>query len=343
MIERRGIERAAAVMLLAAAIAGLAARPAAAASVYLNELKIKGVERVELYNADTAAVDVSGWSLAGQGSYILPPATSIPAGGYIVIEDPGSILPDAGGIAELIDSSGETQDAVGYGQGGSAPLPPEFGAASGGQTLAADPSLARAPDASLGAPPPPDPLTDGLVWTLDLTPTFGAMNDAPQPQPGSSLRLNELNPGLVSGPEGFELFNPAPFPVNMAGWLACNGQTFEPVNGFVPPGGFLVHATPPAFQLEALGLLYFFNAAGVRVDQLGFWNAPQLVGCDCYGQIPDGGAPPIGFDYYTSGGDARFFALRCTPGMPNQTLPACPPTSVGGHPSGWGRMRALFR
>ncbi|MDA7680206.1 lamin tail domain-containing protein [bacterium] len=42
-------------------------------------------EYLEILNRSTAAIDLSGWRLNGEVSYVLPPETVLPAGGYLVI------------------------------------------------------------------------------------------------------------------------------------------------------------------------------------------------------------------------------------------------------------------
>ena len=43
------------------------------------------MEFVELYNADTTAIDLSGWYFSGGTSYQFPPGAMLPAGGYIIV------------------------------------------------------------------------------------------------------------------------------------------------------------------------------------------------------------------------------------------------------------------
>lgn len=174
------------------------------AGVYINEVSLQPVgssQTVELYNSGPGGIDVGGWEIRGsKGAYIIPAPEPIPAGGYVVLSV-GNICSERGGVMALIDlvaSNSPAADAVNYGQRGSAPLPP------------AGTSLARAPDASAGPPPAPDPAGDGLVWTIDLTPTFGGINDAPTPNPGSSAALNELDPRPIGGGDSVELYNPTP-------------------------------------------------------------------------------------------------------------------------------------
>jgi len=56
---------------------------------YDPDVKTELVEFVELYNAGTADVDISGWYFSNGISFLFPDGTILPAGGYIVVaEDP---------------------------------------------------------------------------------------------------------------------------------------------------------------------------------------------------------------------------------------------------------------
>lgn len=308
-------------------------------AVYLNELNVKGIENVELYNAGPDTATIGGWEIEETGTFTVPVGTQIAPGAYFVIADLGGILDDIGGQATLLDLLNAVQDGVSYGQVGSAPLPP-LG------TILATPgpvpvSLARAPDASAGAPPPPDPLLDGLVWTLDFSPTFGAINDAPQPRLGEPIVLNEIDPKPEDGNDTVELFNLTPIPIPINEWFLTNGEHRIFLAGVVPASGFLAVATDPGFDLEVDGLLYLFDSVGVRVDQLGFWNAPPLGGEECYARCPDGAGPNLGFDWATTGGGVTFFTLPCTPGATNSPGEECLPTPTV-H-VGWGQLKSLYR
>jgi hypothetical protein len=52
---------------------------------YDPDVKTELVEFVELYNADSVAIDLSGWYFSGGMSYQFPPGTMLPAGGYIIV------------------------------------------------------------------------------------------------------------------------------------------------------------------------------------------------------------------------------------------------------------------
>ena len=67
-----------------AAMVGLFFTAAPRAEVFLNEITIKGAERVELYNSGAGPVDVNGWTIQGSGSWVVVGAPLIPAEGYVV-------------------------------------------------------------------------------------------------------------------------------------------------------------------------------------------------------------------------------------------------------------------
>lgn len=97
-------------------------------------------EFIELHNPTNAAVNVGNWRFANGVQFVIPPGTSIPAGGYLVIaEDPlvlGALygitalgpwtggLSSAGEEIELRDAGGITVDRVRYGVTASWPVPP---------------------------------------------------------------------------------------------------------------------------------------------------------------------------------------------------------------------------
>jgi Lamin Tail Domain/CotH kinase protein len=90
---------------------------------------------IELYNKGTAAVDLSGWKFTGEADYTFPPATAIPAGGYLVVAwDPAAFatlhpsatalgpwsgnLSGRGGAILLRDANDNIADEVRYLDGG---------------------------------------------------------------------------------------------------------------------------------------------------------------------------------------------------------------------------------
>ena len=75
--------------------------------IRLNEIladSVSAPDQVELYNAGSAPVDLSGWSLtdssSSPGKFVLPPGSTIAAGGYLVLTPPATAL--------QFDKDGET-------------------------------------------------------------------------------------------------------------------------------------------------------------------------------------------------------------------------------------------
>ena len=98
------------------------------AQVLINEILYDpepvtaGIEFIELHNAGAGAADVGGWRFTQGVEYTLPPGTSIPAGGFLVVAQNPSAMTAEFGIAALgpwvgkLSNDGETimlRDAVG--------------------------------------------------------------------------------------------------------------------------------------------------------------------------------------------------------------------------------------
>lgn len=61
-----------------------------------------GLEFIELHNTTAAAVDVSGWALTSGVPYTIPPATTIAAGGFLVIASNPALVQGAYGITGVL-------------------------------------------------------------------------------------------------------------------------------------------------------------------------------------------------------------------------------------------------
>ena len=85
-------------------------------TVFINELVNRsappGVDWVELFNPNPAAVDVSGWFLTDDGGlptkYRIPAGTTIPALAYLVISETAFNAPPGSALAFSFDSAGDS-------------------------------------------------------------------------------------------------------------------------------------------------------------------------------------------------------------------------------------------
>jgi hypothetical protein len=97
---------------------------------YDPPVKTELTEFIELHNSGSTAVDVSGWSFTSGVEYTIPPGTSIPPGGYLVVaENPGAfqakfgktalgpfigLLANDGETITLRNAQGQVEDEVDY-------------------------------------------------------------------------------------------------------------------------------------------------------------------------------------------------------------------------------------
>ncbi|MCA9730191.1 MAG: hypothetical protein KC729_21080 [Candidatus Eisenbacteria bacterium] len=322
-----------AILLTGLAFALGALSRSAEGAVYLNEVVVRGTERVEIYNSGPDPVLLDGWTIQETGSFPIPDGILLGVGEYRVFNDLGGIMNDIGGDLDLIDDLKGRADAVQYGDQGGAPLPHDV----------ATVSLCRAPDAA--ALPPLDPTEDADYWTLDLSSTFGFENDVPPPTLGVSLVINELDPngggGFLAG-DNVEVYNPTGSTVITGGWFMAfgNGSTAPVTFSLVIPLEVASMKLPADIDLAETKLAYLFNDLGERVDQLG-WNGPLASRGDltCIGRCPNGAGPNDGYDAGTSGGGETLFELECSIGVVNPD--ECGPTPT--RSASWGEVKALHR
>ena len=230
-------------------------------------------EMVELCNPTAAAIDVGGWVLDwGYGNTALNAGLSIPANGYLVIDDSNTVsgisISNAGATLTLKDASGTAVDSVGYGNAGGAPKP-EYNF-----------STARAHDCT-------DTNNDAADWNIDETPTKGAANDAPASNlGGSSITINEVQ----LGSSGFiELYNSSDAAVDLGGWRISVDDSYDvPAGTSIAAKGFWVLNAgdyPQYFSMGTKDNIYLFDASHARVDQIG-WDAAPTQGS--WNRTPDG-------------------------------------------------------
>jgi hypothetical protein len=288
----------------------------AAAGVVINEVLADNAslaepdgstpDGVELYNPSTNAVDLAGLSLAdfAQNRWTFPPASIIPANGYLVVrcdaDHPASAtntgfgLKRSGDTLYLFNAPPNAHEIVDWLQ---------FG------VQIADFSVGRLPDGS-------------GVTNLTL-PTLGAANLPAPLGEVARLKVNEWMAAPASGDDWFELFNPNPQPVALGGCFLTD-KLNNPTKHAIAPLSFIGAQTnawlrfwadekTPAgadhvnFKLdadrEAVGLA---NPAGVSIDAISFGSQQSGVS---QGRMPDGAAPITLFPGTASPGEANFLLL----------------------------------
>ena len=307
-------------------------------SVVLNEIMAHNVsltnddgvvgDWIELYSPSGGAIDLADLSLTDDPTtprkWVFPANSIIPAGGYRVIPsfagtnavggNTGFGLKAEGGAVFLFDGmahDGKLLDSVTYG------------------VQAADRAIGRID--SQGA------------WALTV-PTPGAPNQAASLGNPGGLRLNEWMANPASGGDWFELYNPDPLPVALAGLVLTDDPTktdqpaLAPLSfmgtGLAGYQKFIADGTPDqganhvAFKLASAGERIELHAAdGALIDRVIF--GPQSAGLS-EGRFPDGSANVV------------VFTNAATPGAPNAMGTPLPQDTDGdGMPDAWETAHGL--
>lgn len=265
--------------------------------VVINEFQAKGTEWIELYNPTASAVDVTGWIIGdGEGNETLDgdwSITSIAAGAYVSYST-GLDLSNSYDEIFLWDASDNLVDDVYYGMS-------DGNRAKGGCPVGGTGSDGRS---SARAPNGHDTDDYAADWTIALTGTPGAANNAPAPNlGGEGVIINEylLRNSDSSNNYTVELYNPTGSPINVTYWWLTDdsdGYYNITIATEVPAGGF---ALIPSGRYATGDILSLFTDTHVRADQLGLEDL--TVDGESWQRGPaDGQGPNVGYDYVSSSG-----------------------------------------
>ena len=276
---------------------GVISATPATGSVALNEVMANNVSSVanngfypdwvELYNGGASPVNLAGWSLTDDSNprkFVLP-ATTLPAGGYLVI---------------WCDA---TNTALG---GLRAPF--SLGA-NGEQVLLYDAASNRVDAIAYGVQPANYSIGRvGGAWTLNQ-PTTNATNVAVTLASTTNLVINEwLANSVPGGDDWVELYNKdLAAPVALQGIYVGVSNALHQLNAlsFLAPGGYVqlladgnTGANHLDFSLSAAGeTIVLYDATGVERDRVTF--GPQAQGVS-QGRLPDGAANSVTFSFSQS-------------------------------------------
>ncbi|MEV5803159.1 lamin tail domain-containing protein [Streptomyces collinus] len=212
----------------------VAAQPAAAAdpagyqNVRINEVTSSGNDTVELYNAGSTAVSISGWKMSddsfSQQSFS-PSSTTIAAGGFVTFNSPKGL--------------GDSDKVVIYTSGGTVVDPVDWA------TDNAKPAMARCGGDGTGA------------WVTTTTAaTFGAANagGCPSTIPAASkVRVNEVT---SAGADTVELYNGGTSAVSVGAWKYVDNDTTH-------SAATVSSSSPSATSIPAGGRVTFNSTLGL--------------------------------------------------------------------------------
>lgn len=266
-----------------------------ASAVVINEFfpnPETGNEWIELYNAGSALVDLSGWTLWDGVQEIAALSSSIGANGFFLVTLSASKLNNTGDAIFLKRADGSTSDQVSYGNWDDGNILDNAIAPTKNN------SLARSPDGK-------DTNIDSADFFAVASPTPKAINTVAVPQnnktndeniieeiedtssiPISTPVLTGPNPRdivineLVADPtdgavEFVELYNNTAKDVDLSGWFLEEGsEARTPLVGAIPAFGFFVFDNPKG-NLNNAGDIVMLYAPGEKIiDQVtyGTWD-----------------------------------------------------------------------
>ena len=231
---------------------------AAAPSIRINEVSHGTVEYqgstnwVELYNAGTDAVDISGWFLCDFPSYpgvstlnILSGELTIPAGGYLVLD--WSDLDDDAEVGLYTAAGfGSADNMEDYMQYGSAGHQREGVAVTAGVWTAGEFVALAAASQTLQF------MDNGTVGSgnwMAAAATPGASNE--EVAAVGAVRINEVSHGTLmyeGSMNWVELYNAGSAAVDVSGWFLCDFPSYPGISTLnilsgelnIPAGGYLV-------------------------------------------------------------------------------------------------------
>jgi len=272
-----------------------------ATNVKINEIESNGGvpgDWVELINPGTTAADLSGYILKDAEDdhiAVLPAGTTIPAGGFLVVEEA----------------------TLGYGLGGDDAV--RFFAPDGVTILDSHAWPSHAPT-SYGRCP------DGTgEFQTTAIPTKGGPNDC-----SATVVINEIESnGGVPG-DWVELYNPGPLTAVVGGFAFRDAEDDHvytiPAGLTIPAGGYLVldEADDFDFGLGGADSARLFDAAGELVDSYS-WTSHAAT---TYGRCPNGTG-----EFVTTAAPTKGAANACAPAVTGVVVNEV--ESSGGVPGDW--------
>jgi hypothetical protein len=278
----------------------IAVRPTA--SVRVNEVEsnngIPG-DWIELINTGTTAADVSGWGLRDDDStrtlYRLPAGTTIPAGGYLVVEEAAfGFGLGAADEVNLFSAFNVRVDRYAW-------------------TAHAATTYGRCPNGS------------GAFSTQNSV-TKGAVNDC-----RPLVRVNEVESNEGSPGDWVELINVGTTPADLSGLLLKDNDdtrtTRLPAGTVLAPGAFLVvEEATLGFGLGAADAVRIYDATTNQLIDSLSWTAHAAT---TYGRCPDGTGA-----FITTGGGTKGAANDCRPAQSARVV-VNEVESNGGVPGDW--------
>lgn len=237
--------------------------PVSFSSLKINEVESNGGtpdDWVELINTGTGTLDISGWSFVDNDGtharYVIPAGTTIPAGGYYVLESGdfgfGLGAPDS---ANLYNAAGELHESYEW-------------------TTHSPTTYGRCPNAS-------------GEFAVTASSTKGAANSCASLI--TTVKVNEVESDDGQPGDWVELYNTGTTAVNIGGFVFKDNNDARnymiPAGTMIAPSGYYVlEEAAFDFGLGAADSARLYDTTGLLVDSYE-WSAHATT---TYGRCPDG-------------------------------------------------------
>lgn len=238
-------------------------------NVKINEVESNGGDPgdwVELYNAGTVPANVGGYGFRDNDDthalYVIPAGTTIPVGGYLVLEEAQFLFGlGAADSARIYDPSGGIADTYSW-------------------TAHATTTYGRCPNG-----------TGDFVTTAASTKgTANACGSVGGGSGGTSVKINEVESNGGTPGDWFELLNIGTIAADLSGWkMLDNDDTHAPyvfpAGSTLAAGGYLVvEEAQFVFGLGAADSVRIFDSTG-KLYETYSWTAHAAI---TYGRCPNG-------------------------------------------------------
>lgn len=244
-------------------------------------------EWIELYNASTSTVDLTGWTLHDGVGQIAAPTSSLAVGGYFVVELSSSKLNNSGDQITLKNSIGEIIDQIGYGDFNDGNKTDNAPVVAKGNTLARIGTSQNTGNDKNDFTETTTPTLGGAnAITAPVSPAPSGSGSGPSTGSGSPTAADNWAAGeivineLVSDPaddkeEFIELFNTTYKTINLMNWFIEDGsETKTILSGTIASRTWFVIEKPKGSLNNAGDLVRLVSPGGKEIDRLtyGTWD-----------------------------------------------------------------------
>lgn len=250
-------------------------------NLYINEFlpnPTTGTEWIELYNASTSSIDLTGYTLHDGAGQLAAPTSTIDALGFVVINLSSSKLNNGGDIITLKDSDENDIDEVAYGDWDDttvdAPEKENSLAKNDSGTFQETTSLTPGETNTITTPVTEIPPSSGSGGG------GGSSTPSPKNYEPRTLVVNELVSDPADGEEEFiELYNTTDEAIPLADWWIEDGSEAKTsLSGTIAAHGFATIEKPKGNLNNSGDMVILFDPSGGEIDRVtyGSWDDGNL-------------------------------------------------------------------